>query len=65
MSEALFAWRARRSGGRITIQAVDETGHETKRSNIDTIELVDGKVIATDKDGETFELRTGKIGALA
>jgi hypothetical protein len=50
-------WKARRSGGRITITGTDETGAHERWANIDTIERQpEGQIVATDKDGEHFEL---------
>jgi len=54
--EQLFAWTARRSGGRITITARDDTGAEVKVPNVDTIRLKNGRVVATDKDHTEYEL---------
>lgn len=54
--EKILGWRARRSGGRITITGSDETGTAERWPNIDTIEKKDGSIVATNKDGETFEL---------
>lgn len=54
--DTLKSWSARRSGGRITINGVDETGHPSKHPNVDTIVVVDGKVIATDKSGDRIQL---------
>lgn len=65
--EKIKHWKARRSGGRITITGIDETGHAIKVAAIDTItvekvaitvdKMVDRPVVvATDKNGERFEL---------
>lgn len=54
--ERLTDWSARRSGGRITITARDDTGAEVKVSNVDTIAPRGGQIIATDKYGEEFVL---------
>ncbi len=47
----LYGWRARRAGGRITI--THSTG---KVPNVDVIEPEDGKTVATDKNGQKYEL---------
>lgn len=49
-------WKARRAGGRITINGVDDTGQPFKLVGVDMIESRSGKVIATDRGGEEFEL---------
>jgi hypothetical protein len=55
--EKIIEWKARRSGGRITITGKDETEHPSRWPNIDTIEpMPAGRVVATDKNGERFEL---------
>lgn len=56
--DTLKSWSARRSGGRITINGLDDTGHPVKVPNVDTITLDEGRVVATDKNGEKFHLRT-------
>ncbi|HZT50534.1 MAG TPA: hypothetical protein VFA22_01290 [Stellaceae bacterium] len=55
--EPLTGWKARRSGGRITITGRDETGVEVKVPNVDTIEVRNGQVIAVDKDGDAWLLK--------
>lgn len=47
----LYGWKARRSGGRITV-----THSAGKVSNVDTIELRGGGVIATAADGSEYRL---------
>lgn len=55
--ETLKHWKARRSGGRITITAADAAGSVVKRAGIDTIERApDGRVIAKDHKGNSFLL---------
>lgn len=54
--EQISNWKARRSGGRITITGHDETGTAERWPNIDTIEQRDGAIVATDKDGQQFRL---------
>ena len=54
--EKITDWKARRSGGRITITGNDESGAAEKWPNIDTIENVEGRIVATNKDREQFEL---------
>lgn len=54
--ETIFAWKARRSGGRITIRGVDDTGADVRLANIDTIELTERGLVAKDKDGDAFLL---------
>lgn len=50
-------WKARRSGGRITITGKDADGKDVKIPNVDTIEPgMPGHVIATDKDNRTWQL---------
>lgn len=56
MMEKISQWKARRSGGRITVKGQDETGAAESWPNIDTIEPIDGRIVATNKDGEQFEL---------
>lgn len=51
-------WKARRSGGRITINGKDEAGQPFKAPNIDTIEPTPAGIIATDKGGDRFLLAT-------
>lgn len=54
----LTNWKARRAGGRITINATDKaTGRPIKVVAVDSIDGRSGKPpIATDKDGRQFEL---------
>ncbi|WP_309628772.1 hypothetical protein [Brevundimonas sp.] len=59
--ETLKNWSARRSGGRITINGLDETGHPEKVPNVDTIVIDAGEIIATDKNGEKWRL--GRVAA--
>lgn len=58
--DKITRWKARRSGGRITITGDDETGHPGRWPNIDTIEPVfvgnRSVIVATNKDREEFEL---------
>lgn len=54
-------WKARRAGGRITIngrKALQDgsAGDPIKLVGVDAIEPRDGKVIAIDKDGTEHEL---------
>lgn len=50
-------WKARRSGGRITITGKGADGKEMKIPNVDTIEPgPPGCVVATDKDNRTYQL---------
>lgn len=58
----LTNWKARRAGGRITINGTDENGNAAKIVGVDVIEpgaVMHGTsayVIATDKNGETHRL---------
>lgn len=54
--ETITDWKARRSGGRITLTGKDETGSAERWPNIDTIEPIGGAIVATNKDGEQFRL---------
>lgn len=54
--DTLKSWKARRSGGRITINALDDTGAPVKVPNVDTIVCDSGRVIATDKAGDKYHL---------
>lgn len=58
--DTLTNWSARRSGGRITITARDDTGSAVKVPNVDRIELQTGgersRIVAVDKDGDEYEL---------
>ena len=51
-------WKARRSGGRITITGVDETGESKSIANIDAIEVnpSTGSVFAFHRDGHVVQL---------
>lgn len=50
-------WWARRAGGRITIHGVDDGGAPIKIVGVDKIESVKGgRPIATDKNGDRYEL---------
>lgn len=50
-------WKARRSGGRITITSKNADGSETKIFNVDTLEPGErGFIVATDKHGQTHQL---------
>lgn len=50
-------WKAKRAGGRITIYGTNaSTGFKTKIVGVDAIEPINGKILATDKHGEQFEL---------
>lgn len=55
--DKLYSWSAKRAGGRITV-----THSCGKIANVDRIEPVDGRVIATDKDGRQFDLHVLKAG---
>ncbi|USN15783.1 hypothetical protein PAPPERLAPAPP_00410 [Brevundimonas phage vB_BpoS-Papperlapapp] len=49
--DKLYSWSSKRAGGRITIK------HATgKIVNVDVIEPINGKVVAIDKDGRSYEL---------
>jgi hypothetical protein len=57
--ERLTNWTARRAGGRITITGTDNTGHQVKITNVDTIESRHADAphpVATDKSGERYVL---------
>lgn len=50
-------WKARRAGGRITVNGKNaDNGLAQKIVGVDVIEPRDGKIIATDKDGQEHEL---------
>lgn len=49
--DTLYSWNARRAGGRITV-----THSCGKIVGVDRIEPVEGKVVATDKDGRQYAL---------
>ena len=50
-------WKARRSGGRITVTGKNADGSETKIFNVDTLEPGErGFIVATDKHGQTYQL---------
>lgn len=53
--DKIYSWRSRRAGGRITI--THSTG---KIVGVDVIEPIDGKVVAIDKDGRSYELVVAK-----
>lgn len=58
--DTLYSWSAKRAGGRITV-----THSCGKVANVDTIKPENGRVVATDKDGRSFELHVpdaDKIG---
>ncbi len=48
-------WRAKRAGGRITVYGRID-GKDTRVSNVDEIKPEGGRVVATDKNGDRFEL---------
>lgn len=52
----LTNWRAKRAGGRITVYGTDSLGHAARVPHIDTIVPENGKVVATDKDGQRYVL---------
>lgn len=54
--DKITKWKARRAGGRITINGTDETGVLLKLPGVDVIEARDDKVVATHLGGEEFEL---------
>jgi len=54
--DMIYSWTARRSGGRITIRGVDDTGADIRIANIDAIELDRRGIIAIDKNRERFLL---------
>lgn len=53
-------WTAKRAGGRITVYGYEDRGdprpYEVRVPHVDTIKPHDGRVVATNKDGEAFEL---------
>lgn len=49
-------WSAGRSGAAVTVVGKDEAGADIRVTGVHTIEARDGKVIATDLNGEDFEL---------
>jgi hypothetical protein len=59
MMKRIWFWKARRAGGRITINGRDEAGSPVKLANVDAIEAGIPFPIATHKDGECFELVVG------
>lgn len=57
--QTIIEWKARRAGGRITINGADHaTGEPIKIVGVDEIESgrSGGRPIATDKDGNRYEL---------
>lgn len=52
----LTNWKARRAGGRITINGTGEDGKPAKIVGVDVIEPLGGKIVATDKNGESHTL---------
>ena len=55
--QQLKNWKAYRSGGAITINGVEvDTGRPRRVSGIESIEMEEGRVVATHGDGEKFEL---------
>lgn len=52
----LTNWKARRAGGRITINGTDPEGNAAKIVGVDVIEPFKGGVIATDKSGAIHKL---------
>ncbi len=54
--ERITAWKARRAGGRITIVGKDEAGDPIKIVGVDTIEAAQPHPLATDRNGDRFEL---------
>lgn len=54
--DRIYSWNARRAGGRITI--THSTG---KIVGVDVIAPQNGKIVAIDKDGRSYELHDGKV----
>lgn len=64
--EILYNWKARRSGAAMTITGVSRRDDYlvTRRvPNVQSIELVDGQVLATDSVGDTHVLSLQSIKA--
>lgn len=52
----LTNWKARRAGGRITVNGTEADGSAGKIVGVDVIEPRDGRIIAVDKNGTEHEL---------
>lgn len=60
MHKTLTNWKARRAGGRITVNGTDQHGKPAKIVGVDVIQPSDGNrdcVYATDKDGVSHVLK--------
>ncbi len=53
----LTNWKARRAGGRITINGTDQNGEPAKIVGVDVIEPRGRLIVAVDKDGGEHILR--------
>ena len=54
--QKLFNWRAQRAGGRITIYAKDVNSSAVRITGVDEIASGDPHPVATDKDGNRYQL---------
>lgn len=54
--KTIKVWNAKRAGGRITIYGLDQDGASIRVPNVDNIKPEDGKVVATNKNGDRFHL---------
>lgn len=52
----LTNWKARRAGGRITVNGTEADGNAGKIVGVDVIEPRDGRIIAVDKNGTEHQL---------
>lgn len=49
-------WRAKRAGGRITVYGLNDRDEPQKVVGVDVIEAVGDKVMAKDKNGNSYRL---------
>ncbi len=56
--ETIYAWTAKRAGGRITVYGKTREGNARRIVGVDFIDTNDGKVRAQDKDGTNYWLST-------
>lgn len=54
--ESITSWEAKRAGGRITVYGTDSTNKKTKIVGVDSIRVINGRVVATDLNKVDYHL---------
>lgn len=54
--QKLYDWKAQRSGTRLRIVAKTAADEAIKVTKVETIEVLQGRIVAIDTDGAAFDL---------